>query len=132
MKTSSSLKASLTIEMAYIMPLVGLVFFISIIGIFYYHDKNIIHACAYETAVSGSVKAREKEGVQPSLLEGLFRERVRGKCIFFQAVRVEVSVTEDEIQVRASASKGRLSVLAEKTAAITKPELFIRKVERIK
>ena len=34
----------------------------SIYAFFYYHDKNIIAGAAYETAVVGSNKAREKAG----------------------------------------------------------------------
>ena len=36
----------------------------SIYAFFYYHDKNIIAGAAYETAVVGSNKAREKPGSQ--------------------------------------------------------------------
>ena len=40
----------------------GLILVSSLLLLFYFHDKNIISSCAYETAVIGSTKAREREG----------------------------------------------------------------------
>ena len=65
-------QGSLTVEAACLMPLVGLILVSSILLYFYFHDKNIISSCAYETAVVGSTKAREKEGVEASLLNQAF------------------------------------------------------------
>lgn len=125
-------RGSLTVEMAYIAPLIMLVFYTSVMGIFYYHDKNVIAACTYETAVVGGTKAREKRGVSESLLQEAFRERVQGKCILFSAPEAHISVDEDAITVTASASKGRMRVNTSHTASITKPETYIRKMQKIK
>ena len=74
------------------MPLVGLILVSSLLLLFYFHDKNIISSCAYETAVIGSTKAREREGADAALLQQAFRERIRGKCIFFRARRHQIEV----------------------------------------
>ena len=55
----------ITVEMTYIVPVILLIFFLSIMGIFYFHDKEVIAACAYEAAVVGSAKAREKDASPP-------------------------------------------------------------------
>lgn len=51
-----------TVEMSFLMPIIMLLVMSSIYAFFYYHDKNIIAGAAYETAVVGSNKAREKTG----------------------------------------------------------------------
>ena len=59
--TDREFSGMITVEMAYIVPVILFVFFLSVMGIFYYHDKQVIAACAYEAAVTGSTKAREKK-----------------------------------------------------------------------
>ena len=76
-------QGSLTVEAAYLMPVIGMILAVSILALFYFHDKNIISSCAYETAVVGSTKAREKDGVSPDILIRAFQERIHGKCILF-------------------------------------------------
>ena len=51
-----------TVEMSFLTPIIMLLVMSSIYAFFYYHDKNIIAGAAYETAVVGSNKAREKPG----------------------------------------------------------------------
>lgn len=55
-------------EAACLMPLVGLLLVSTVLLLFYFHDKNIIASCAYETAAIGSTKAREKEGVDANVI----------------------------------------------------------------
>ena len=71
------------------MPVIGMILAVSILALFYFHDKNIISSCAYETAVVGSTKAREKDGVSPDILIRAFQERIHGKCILFPDAAVE-------------------------------------------
>ncbi|MBP3469913.1 MAG: pilus assembly protein, partial [Lachnospiraceae bacterium] len=49
--------------MSFLMPMILFLILSCILAVFYYHDKNIISGAAYETAVVGSTKAREREGV---------------------------------------------------------------------
>ena len=49
-----------TVEMSFLTPIIMLLVMSSIYAFFYYHDKNIIAGAAYETAVVGSNKARER------------------------------------------------------------------------
>lgn len=121
----------ITIEMAYIVPVIFLVFFLSVLGIFYYHDKDVLTACAYETAVVGSVKMRENGGVSGDTICALFRERAYGKCILFSGADVEAEIGEEEVRVYASAVRGRFRMSVSAASRITKPEEKIRKYRRV-
>lgn len=119
-------------EMSFLMPIILMLIMSTILAAFYFHDKNILAGAAYETAVVGSTKAREKEGVTQAELEKLFQERARGKCILFSRANARVSVSEKEIRVDVSARKGRFALSAVKKAAVTEPEKHIRSIRRLK
>ena len=99
---------------------------------FYYHDKNIIAGAAYETAVVGSTKAREKDGIQEAELKALFQERVGKKCILFPGAVAVCSVSKEEIRVSAVVKRRKMSLAVESRAAVTEPERYIRDIRRIK
>ena len=86
------LQGSMTVEMSFLMPMILFLIMGCILTVFYYHDKNILSGAAYETAVVGSTKAREKDGVKEGELETLFYERVKNKCIMFVCPQVSVNV----------------------------------------
>ncbi len=126
-----SLKGVITVEMTYIVPVILFVFFLSVMGIFYYHDKDVLASCAYEAAVVGSTKAREREGITPGQVQAVFEERIRGKCILFREIQGSAQVDEDKITVQVHASKGRMRLHIKETASVTQPEEKIRKYRRI-
>lgn len=126
------LKGSFTVEMSFLMPMILFLIMGCILAAFYYHDKNVIASAAYETAVVGSTKAREKDGVSESELKRLFSERVGRKCILFSGAKASCTVTDEKIQIEATARKKRMSLSVKSEAAITKPEKHIRDMRRIK
>lgn len=113
------------------MPVIGMILAVSILALFYFHDKNIISSCAYETAVVGSTKAREKDGVSPDILIRAFQERIHGKCILFPDAAVEVQVKENMILVHAYSRRKGMTVSAEHRMKVTDPEKYIRDLRRI-
>lgn len=135
-----------TVEMSLLMPIIMLLIMSSIYAFFYYHDKNIIAGAAYETAVVGSNKAREKtdsqtgsgdrsgdrSGTDAAELETLFQSRVNGKCILLSTIQGQVTVEEDEVCVRAQGTWRKMKVSVEKRAAITEPEKKLRDIKKIK
>lgn len=125
------LKAVMTIEMSFLVPIILFLFIGIVSSMFYYHDKNIINGAAYETAVTGSIQARAKEGISEAELIEFCRGRMSGKCFFLVSQHVDVSIDEEEVVVEISAWKGqfRLSVL--KKATITTPEKRIRNIRRL-
>lgn len=134
MKTDRNRKwlmGSFTVEMSVIVPLALFLILGCILVFFYYHDKNILAGAAYETAVVGSTKAREEEGVDPAELEELFQERIRGKCILFSGGKADVEITEEEITVRVSAGRTGMRISLVYKAAVTTPEEDIRNRKRL-
>ena len=127
-KSRSCLKGSLTVELSFLMPMILFLIMGCILASFYYHDKLILTGAAYETAVAGSTKAREKDGQ----LESLFVQRVKGKCILTSNARANVMVGKDEIEVYAIAFHGRMKISVVKRAAVTEPEKRIRDMQRLK
>ena len=131
-----------TVEMSFLTPIIMLLVMSSIYAFFYYHDKNIIAGAAYETAVVGSNKAREKpdsqtesgdrSGTDVAELETLFQSRVNGKCILLSTIQGQVMVEGDEVCVRAQGTWRKMKVSVEKRAAITEPEKKLRDIKKIK
>lgn len=121
----------MTVEMSFLMPMILFLIMECILAVFYYHDKNILSGAAYETAVAGSTKAREKDGVKEGELEALFYQRAGNKCILFARPQAAVTVEEKEIKVTVTASRKYMKVSVVKRAAITKPEKHIRNLRRL-
>lgn len=132
MDSGRALKGSMTVEMSFLMPIILLLLMSSILAAFYFHDKNILAGAAYETAIVGSTKMREKDEVTEGELKTLFRERVGRKCILFAGIRASIRIEKAEICIKASARKGRFGVSVVKKAAVTEPENHIRDIRRIK
>ncbi len=126
------LRGSMTVEMSFLMPILLMLIMSCIFATFYFHDKNILAGAAYETAVVGSTKMREKDKIADSELKELFRERVGRKCILFAGSSAEIAIGKKDICVTASARKGRFAVSVMKKAAVTEPEEYIRNLRRLK
>lgn len=126
------LQGSMTVEMSFLMPMILFLIMVCILAVFYYHDKNILAGAAYETAVAGSTKVREKDGISEGELESLFFQRTKNKCILFGSFRTTVTVTEEEIVVRANASHNYMKISVMESAKVTEPERYIRKLRRMK
>lgn len=125
-------RASMTVEMSVLMPMILMIVMLSVLAAFYYHDKNILQGAAYETAVVGSIKMREREIPTESKLQTLCEERIGRKCILFGRTQVKVSIKEEEITVYIIANKRWFSLKIEKKAKVTEPEMKIRDVRRLK
>ena len=99
------LSGSMTVEMSFLMPMILFLIMGCILAVFYYHDKNILGAAAYETAVVGSTKAREKDGVETGKLQALYRERIRKKCVLFPTGRANVIREKKKLEELANGAK---------------------------
>ncbi|MBQ5850109.1 MAG: pilus assembly protein [Lachnospiraceae bacterium] len=125
------LRGSMTIEAAFIVPLILFVLAELITLFFFYHDKNIINGAAYETAVVGSANAREKETLTEQELKEYCKTRMKGKCIFFRHQEISVEIEKNEIVVDVVARKGRISAHVKKRSPVTEPEKRIRDLRRL-
>ena len=125
------LKGSFTIEMSFLIPIILFIFMGLVLTVFYYHDKDIMHGAAYETAVLGSVKMRGKEEITEAELESFCRDRLKGKCIFMTSTQISVDIQEEEIVIGISSRKKGFALSIEKRAALTEPEKKIRDIRRL-
>lgn len=126
-RKTAELKAVITVEMSYLVPIVLFLFMLVVYTVFYYHDKNILIGAAGETAVVGAQLERkrgEDEGVN---LESIYQDRIRGKLLLFSAPQVSVNHSRQWVEVEAYASKGRMSVRVVQKTAVSGPEEKIRK-----
>lgn len=128
----SGVRGSMTVEMSFLMPMILFLIMGCILAVFYYHDKNILSGAAYETAVTGSTKVREKDGVKEGELEQLFQQRVGRKCILFPGAQAEIVIGREEIEVTATSSRKGMKISVSKRAAVTDPEKYIRDLGRLK
>lgn len=122
-----TMKASLMVETAYIMPVIFLSFMLGLYMLFYFHNKNILLGAGYETAVVGSEKMKWNE----ENVEKFFRERVRGKMIFFSVPKITVKCEKDKVSVIASARKRKMSLQVRQERTVRVPEKYIRKKRKI-
>lgn len=125
-------KASTIVEMAYMMPVVFLLWALVIYGTLLFHDKAIISAAAYETVVVGREVTHENEKYSEEMLGKYFQERVRGKMLFFKEISANVKMTEERIRIYVSAEKRGMRIKIEQSAVRSIPEEELRKQIMIK
>ncbi len=125
------LQGSVTVEMSLLFPVILLVFTACVYAAFYFHDKNILAGAAYETAVVGSTKMRERDGVTEEDLVSLCQERIGSKCVLFAGTTVSVDISGEEISVSATAGRKGFKASVCKKAAVTEPEKKIRNAGKL-
>lgn len=128
-KSGRTVRASTVVEMAYLMPLVLMVWMLVIFGLFYYHDKTILMGATYETVIVGSEILYGMEEFPQEEMENYFRERIRGKLMFYGQVSVNVYEEQQRIIAKASASAKGMELQASGSAVITEPEKQIRRLK---
>lgn len=124
------LKASVTVEMSYILPVLLLIFLFTVYAIFYYHDKNILIGAACETAVVGSQEQRW-HSESKSDLEAVYRERVAGKLILMKLTKVTATREKEEVVINIGAEKSWMKVSVVQRASVPHPETKIRNKRKL-
>ncbi len=121
------LRGSLTIELAYLFPLILLVFGVLLHVLFYYHDKNILLGAAHETAAYGA----SLEEVQEGALEDYLNERLKGRLLLYEQLEKKVGLQEKRVTVTCYAKKSVMSLQIECSVNRTEPEDYIRSVRKL-
>lgn len=121
------LRGGLTIELAYLFPMILLVLGVLLHVMFYYHDKNILLGTAHETAAYGAGLDEVQEGE----LENYFTVRLRGKLLLFMNIEKEIQMNEKKVVVACHAKKRTMSLRIECSVNRTDPEAYIRSVRKI-
>lgn len=125
-------KASTIVEMAYLMPVILLMWMLVIFALFYYHDKTLAIGASYETAVVGGEWYEEADEVETERIGEYFQNRIRGKLLFFSYISVEVQLEDDWLLVDANARKRGMRIHAVQKVKIRNPQKEIRRIQIIK
>lgn len=121
------LRGGFTIEVAYLFPLILLVFGVVLQVLFYYHDKNILLGTAHETVAYGASLEKTDE----SMLEDYFTARVKGKLLLFTNLEEVIELQEKKVTVACNARKSTMTLRIECSVNRTDPEDYIRSVRKI-
>lgn len=125
-------RASTIVEMAYLMPVVLLMWMLVIFALFYYHDKTLVIGAAYETVVVNSERYREVDMVETEQVNAYFWSRIQGKLLFYSHVPVETTVEDEMLIVSVKAKAHGMTIDVVQKVEIIYPEKDIRKIQRIK
>ncbi len=121
------LHGTFTIEAAIIIPLFLWVFAICVQLLFFSHDKVLIGALAYETAVYGS----GRETLENEEIEAYFQRQVEGRTLVLHDIYVEVEQKDNSAKILCDAEKGRIKVHFVRELKRTEPENVIRTLRKI-
>ena len=125
-RLSKEVKGSITVESAFIVPMIFLIIVLIIHAVLYYHDKNILIGAASEVATVAAERARREELQEGEMLE-LFAGRVAGKLTFFGTPQATIYQDGNKITVEARATGKGMEVAVSQSAGIRKTEQKIRR-----
>lgn len=124
-KKYQEVQGVITVEMAYLMPIIFMVFVLVVYTAFYYHDKQILIGAAAEITTVG---AQQKRWPGESVAAEQFcRERIGGKLILFAETEVTTSVTKEWVDVDIYARKKKMKLHIRQRAPVVNPEKKIRR-----
>lgn len=121
------LRGSMTIEAAVIVPVILMVFALTVTILFYYHDKNVVAAIAHETVVWGC----SQEEVTEEEVEQYFRGRLQKKLLWFSNILIDVQLEKEGIQMVCTSRRKGLSMRVEMSSVRTEPEQYVRNLKRL-
>lgn len=121
-------KASVTVEMAFLVPIVFSVIVIVIQILFYFHDKIILEGVVHETVTVCS----SKEEITEEEIEKYFWEALGNRLLMFGYVETQVNLAKDEIQMSCCSKRDRMQVEVSARMQCTDPETAIRRLRMIK
>lgn len=122
-----TVRGSLTIEAAVIVPILLWVFAIVVILLLYYHDKNVVTVMAHETAVVGC----GAKNMTAEEIEIYFQKRLSGKLLLFPNVDIEAKLKGKDIHIYCKAKKKSMRFQVKISMQKTEPEALLRKLRWI-
>lgn len=125
-------QASTIVEMAYLIPVILLMWMLVIFALFYYHDKTLVIGAAYEAATVGGEWYEEADEVETEKIGEYFQDRIREKLLFYSYISVDVQMEEDLLIVDASARKRGMRIHEIQKVKIRNPKKEIRRIQIIK
>lgn len=128
-KEAITYKASTTIELSMMMPIVLLVITAVINGAFYYHDKNVIYGKVYEVGAVAQQQERLVSGIDSEILEEYYQNSIGDKLLIFSDVTCHVEETTTGVRIMVAAEKGIMALKIEKEYKSYYPEQNVRWVQ---
>lgn len=95
MKMRKKLRASSTVEVLYIMPIVFLVFQVCVYLGFYFHDKNVLQSLTYEALIISRSMYYMDGTVETQTVETFLKEGLEEGLFFLSIEDGEIEVTVD-------------------------------------
>ena len=114
-------KGRVTVEAAFLVPIIFMVIAVVISILFYYHDKNVITGVAHETAVVCSRSEKTETEI-----ESYFYEQLGEKLLMFGSVDVELEELDKELCLTCTARKNGMNINVTANMKRTSPESQIR------
>lgn len=108
-----------------------LLLYLSVMGTFYFHDKNVLTACAYETITTGMIMERESEQEEELMIQ-LFQDRMKGKCIVFVHPRVNIVKNKAGAKIEVKEKKKKMIIDICLSGCKREPEEYLRKIHKYK
>ncbi len=130
MQKQKNYRASITIEMSYIMPIILFVLVVLIRVSFYFHDKLVISGAVGETLVIGAQYARE-EGREQVDLKKVFDERIKNKLLILHTEEVGVSKEKKQIRLNVKAKRRKMRLYLKQKVDTSCPEEVLRKKRKL-
>lgn len=116
------LLGSMTVEAAYVIPLILVVFGVALTLLFYYHDKVLLLSAVQETAnYAGNREEKSEQKIREH-----FESLVYGRTLLLGEISVDIDVGDEGTIVSCMAKTGILSLEVEGHMVSTKPEDCIR------
>lgn len=114
-------KGSVTVEAAFLVPIIFMVIAVVISILFYYHDKNVIAGVAHET-----VTVCSRSEMTEAEIESYFYEQLGEKLLLFGYVDVELEEMDKELCLNCTARKNGMNLNIVANMKRTSPESQIR------
>ena len=102
-------RGSVTVEAAFIVPLILLVISVLITLLFYHHDKVILQAIAHETVTVMS----GREDITEETVEEYFREKSDRRLFVFSNIELEIEIEKKRIYLRGVSTSRGMTIVAE-------------------
>lgn len=125
------MKGSMTIEISYIMPVVFLVFVMTVLCTFYFHDKCILHGIAYEAGIIGSQNHKSSESISTEELATTMIENNKNKFVLFDSFDMNITENNEWLIVEVWAKTDRFSISTSRSIPLVNHEKTVRNINKI-
>lgn len=122
------MKGSVTVEMAFLVPIIFSVIVVVIQMLFYFHDKIVLEGVTFETVTVCS----SQEELTEEVVETYFEEALGRKLLMFGLVETEVELENTQVKMSCSSRKQGMNLRVSASMSRTNPEGWIRAARLVK